>query len=280
MRKMPWLHIILFISTFLSTLLVGSLLISKPEEVIHKPITILNGLPFSLTLMFMLLCHELSHYIASRRHKIKATLPYFIPAPTIFGTLGAFIKMKSPMTNRNALIDIGASGPITGFIVSVTASVIGLSMSDVVNVPHEAGGIVFGNSLLFSFIANIIFGDIPDSFYIMFHPVAYAGWIGFFVTSLNLIPIGQLDGGHIAYALLGERHQYLSKILIPILILLGFFLWEGWIIWAVLLLILGLRHPPVLLWETHLDRKRQFIAYVSAVIFIITFMPVPFRVIP
>jgi membrane-associated protease RseP (regulator of RpoE activity) len=277
MRKIPWLHIILFIATLLSTIAVGTLQTQKIEDIIENPIKILHGLPFSLTLMLILLCHELSHYIASKKHHVKATLPYFIPAPTLIGTMGAFIKMKSPIETRRALIDIGASGPIAGFIVSVIATVIGLPLSKVV-ITKEAEGLALGDSLLFSLLARIILGEIPDTYDVLLHPVAFAGWIGFFVTALNLIPVGQLDGGHIAYALLGKRHEDISKILVLIMLILGFLFWDGWLIWALLLLILGLRHPPVLYWETPLDGRRRLVGWITTIIFVLTFIPIPFKV--
>ncbi|MEK6581489.1 MAG: site-2 protease family protein [Nitrospirota bacterium] len=278
MKKIPWLHIVLFIATFLSTLAVGALQVQPIENITKDPSKILKGLPFSLTLMLILLCHELSHYIASKKHHIKATLPYFIPAPTLIGTMGAFIKMKSPITTRMALIDIGASGPIAGFIISLIATLIGLPLSQVILTKGIKGSLALGDSLLFSLLSRLILGEIPDSYDVLLHPIAFAGWIGFFVTALNLIPIGQLDGGHIAYAIMGEKHIHISKILVPVLIVLGFFLWEGWIIWGVLLLILGLRHPPVLYWETPLDKNRRSIGWITAIIFIITFIPMPFKV--
>jgi len=280
MRKIPWLHIILFIATFLSTLSVGALQTQPIENIIKDPAKILSGLPFSLTLMLILLCHELSHYISSKKHHVAATLPYFIPAPTLIGTFGAFIKMKSPINTRKALIDIGASGPIAGFIISLFATIIGLTMSKIVLTKQVSGSLALGDSLLFSLLSRLIFGEIPDSYDVLLHPVAFAGWIGFLVTALNLIPVGQLDGGHIAYAILGEKHKYISKILVLVMLILGFFLWEGWMVWGILLLVLGLRHPPVIFWETPLDKRRQFIGLLTAIIFIITFIPVPFKVIP
>jgi membrane-associated protease RseP (regulator of RpoE activity) len=155
--------------------------------------------------------------------------------------------------------------------------IIGLSFSKAVSIKETEGALALGDSLLFSMLSNIILDFKPGSQDILLHPVAFAGWIGLFVTSLNLIPIGQLDGGHIAYALFGEKHIYLSNVLIPVMILFGLF-WEGWAIWAILLLILGLRHPPVLYWEVPLDRKRRFIGWLAFVIFILTFIPVPFKI--
>jgi membrane-associated protease RseP (regulator of RpoE activity) len=276
MRKKIFLHLILFIITFFTTVLAGAL--QSGVNIIEEPEKFHKGLPFAFTLMSILLAHELSHYIASRKHNVEATLPYFIPAPTLIGTFGAFIKMKSPVKTRKALLDIGISGPLAGFIISAIVSVIGLSLSRVVPVQETQEALGLGDSLLFSTLSQLILDYQPGSEDVLLHPVAFAGWIGFFVTSLNLLPIGQLDGGHIAYALFGERHSYLSKILIPILFLLGLFLWEGWAIWAIVLLILGLKHPPVFYSEILLDGKRRFFGWLGFLIFIITFIPEPFKI--
>lgn len=279
MNKFPWLHIVLFLLTFLSTLVVGvehagiSLL-----TIFDHPATIVRGFPFSITLLVILLSHEFSHYYFSRRHRVEATLPYFIPAPTIFGTLGAFIKMKSPITTKNALMDIGASGPIAGFIVSILATVIGLSLSTVTPVVKQPGLIIFGDSLLFTALSKMVLGVIPAGQDVMLHPIAFAGWIGFFVTSMNLLPIGQLDGGHIAYALLGNRHHLLSRVLIVVLVLLGVLVFEGWIVWAVLLVILGIRHPAIMEPYIPLDDRRRAVGLASLIIFILTFIPVPMTI--
>jgi membrane-associated protease RseP (regulator of RpoE activity) len=276
MKKIPVLHLVLFVAAFLTTLVAGA--VARGANFIDDPIQVLQGLPFACTLMLILLVHEMSHYLASRSHHVKATLPYFIPWPIFPGTFGAFIKMKSPIDTRRALIDIGASGPIAGFVVSVTASAIGLSMSTVVHL-HDAGGfIIIGDSLLFSGLSHMILGATPEQADIMLHPVAFAGWIGLFVTSLNLIPIGQLDGGHIIYAFIGRRQKVLSMILVAALAVMGYFLWVGWAFWAVLMFLLKIEHPPVIYWEHTLDRQRRLVGYISFIIFIITFVPVPFRV--
>lgn len=276
MRRIPFLHIILFILTFFSTLVAGAL--QKGINIIKEPYRIIEGVPFSGTLMTILLFHEFSHYIASKKHHTKATLPYFIPAPSLIGTFGAFIKMKSPIITRKALIDIGSSGPIAGFIISVIASAFGLNMSDVVQTENISGAIKLGDSLLFSALSKLIIGELPPGHDIILHPVAFAGWIGLFVTSLNLLPIGQLDGGHIAYAILGQRHKYLSMVMLVVLAILGIFYWEGWALWAVLMLVLGIKHPPVIYWEIPLNQKRRAIGLFSFIIFIITFIPEPFKI--
>lgn len=274
-RKIPYTHIILFALTFFTTLVAGAM--NSGIDPVSEPHRIVEGMPFAVALMSILLVHEFSHYIASKIHHTHATLPYFIPAPSIIGTFGAFIKMRSPISTREALIDIGASGPLAGFVVSVAASIIGLSMSEVVRIDSPENAFGLGNSLLFGMLAKLIVGAMPDGYDILLHPIAFAGWIGLFITSMNLIPIGQLDGGHIAYALFGEGHRLLSKILLVVLALLGFF-WPGWLIWAAAMLVLGIKHPPVLYWHEPLGRSRLTIAAASFVVFVITFVPVPFKI--
>jgi membrane-associated protease RseP (regulator of RpoE activity) len=292
------LHLFLFLITFLSTLAAGAL--QKGINIIAEPYRIIEGFPFAVSLMAILLTHELSHYFASRKHHTAATLPYFIPAPSIIGTFGAFIKMKSPIITRKALVDIGASGPIAGFIVALIVTVYGLHHSEFVSIYSGRIGITLGDSILFSLLSRLIVGVPPVGKDILINPVAFAGWIGFFVTSMNLLPIGQLDGGHIAYALLGDkRHKRLSFTLTTLLAVAGLsgiylssglpfspviaglknVLWEGWAIWALLLFILGLNHPPVIYWENPLERSRKYIGWISLIIFILTFIPVPFRVV-
>jgi membrane-associated protease RseP (regulator of RpoE activity) len=272
-HKLTRTHIILFIATFITTLLAGALMNGViPWE---QPEKIYLGLPFSLTLLLILLTHEMSHYVASRLHHVSATLPYFIPAPSIIGTFGAVIKMKPPIPDRRSLIDIGASGPIGGFIVAIIATIVGLSMSEVRPAGELEDGLFFGSSLLFTFISTIVINVDPEKFAIILHPVAFAGWIGLLVTSLNLLPIGQLDGGHIAYALFGEKHALISKGMIPVLVLLGIIFWPGWIVWAALMFFLGYRHPPVVYPHIQLDRKRKLVGWISLLIFILTFTPMP-----
>ncbi len=272
-HKLTKLHILLFILTFMTTLLAGAVLNGVAPW--QNPEKIYLGLPFSITLLLILLTHEFSHYFMSRRHNVSVTLPYFIPAPSIIGTFGAIIKMRPPIPDRRALIDIGASGPIGGFIVALIAVIIGLNYSDVIPTGELQEGLSLGSSILFHVLTKIVLNIEPDKYNILLHPVAFAGWIGFLVTSLNLLPIGQLDGGHIIYALFGEKHRLISKGAIPVLIVLGILFWSGWIIWAVLMIIIGYRHPPVVYHAIELDRKRKIIGWVSFIIFIITFTPMP-----
>jgi membrane-associated protease RseP (regulator of RpoE activity) len=286
MKKLPILPIILFIATSLTTLTAGAVI--NGIDILKAPSRIIEGFPFAGTLMSILFIHELAHSLTSRRNNTSATLPFFIPGPPFYiidgvfvpliGTFGAFIKMKSPILTRQALIEIGASGPLAGFVASVIACVIGLKMSTVISLSGGGGHYAIGNSLLFLVLSNAIIGIVPDNADILLHPIAYAGWIGLFVTSLNLIPVGQLDGGHIAFALLGDKHRNVSIVLIIILALMGVFFWEGWAIWAGLLILLGIKHPPILYWELSLDRQRKQLGLIALIIFIITFVPSPFKV--
>jgi membrane-associated protease RseP (regulator of RpoE activity) len=274
-HRLTKIHVLLFILTFLTTLFAGCLLNGiLPWE---EPEKIYRGFPFSLTLLLILLAHELSHYFMSRRHRVSASLPYFIPAPTLIGTFGAIIKMKPPIIDKRSLMDIGAAGPIGGFIVSIVVVIIGLYHSEVRLSGNLPESISFGSSILFSFISGVVLNIEPDKYDIILHPVAFAGWVGFLVTSLNLLPIGQLDGGHIIYALFGEKHRLIGRVVIPVLVILGIVLWPGWMVWAVLMIIFGYRHPPVVYPEIHLDRKRKLIGWLCLVIFILTFTPIPVK---
>ncbi len=282
-HKLTPTHIILFVLTLITTTLAGVMLngVAPWEE----PGKIYIGLPFSLTLLFILLVHEFSHYFMSRKHRVSATLPYFIPAPPIpfiIGTFGAIIKMKPPIPDRRALLDIGASGPIGGFIIAIIATVIGLKLSTKIPVDevHQIpDAISFGSSLLLYLISKIVLNVDPEKYEILMHPVAFAGWIGLLVTMLNLLPIGQLDGGHVTYALFGEKHATISKVTIPVLVLMGIFLWLGWLFWAAIMIFVsyktGFKHPPVVYPMIMLDKRRKIIGWACLVIFILTFMPVP-----
>ena len=272
-KPFPWVNTALFIATIFTTLLAGAL--QQGAEIFQHPAELVRGIPFSFTLMAILLTHEMGHYLTSRYHGVNATLPYFIPAPSIIGTFGAFIRMTSPILSKRALIDIGASGPIAGFVVAIVAVAVGLHYSQVVEV-STLEGMKLGTPLIFSMISDLTIGPVPIGHDVLLHPVAFAGWIGMFVTALNLIPIGQLDGGHVVYAVFGQRHRTISLIMIPTLILFGIYGWPGWFLWAVLPLIFGINHPPVLDTDHPLGLSRQIIGWISLAIFVLTFTPTPF----
>ncbi|MGB0910438.1 MAG: site-2 protease family protein [Nitrospirales bacterium] len=278
------LPILLFGLTIFTTLWAGAyvpyaFLPNSPGPIdllLHNPAVLLNGFPFSVTLLTILVTHELGHYVLTRIHRVPASLPLFIPGPPhVIGTFGAVIRMRSPIMERRALFDIGVSGPITGFIAAVFALIIGLSLSQVVP-RFQTFGPQLGEPLFLQFIAWVNFGPIPDTHDIVLHPIAFAAWFGFFVTALNLIPIGQLDGGHVAFALFGRRQRTLALIAIPILLILGLTGWPGWIFWAGLTGLVGLSHPPVLNPHAALGKKRIWIAWSALAIFVLSFSPVPF----
>ena len=267
------INFFLFVTTIGSTLFVGAIGVGgNPIENIGD---ILLGIPFSFGIMSILSLHELAHYVAARFHRVKASLPYFIPAPTLLGTLGAVIVMKSPMPNRESLLDIGIAGPIGSFVLSIIFLIIGLNLSTVSVAVVEPGRAALGSSILFSSIADLIKGQLPDGHHIILHPIAFAGWIGLLVTGLNLIPAGQLDGGHISYALLGRWHAVVAKIAFISLLLLGIFTSRIWLFWAFLILFMGLGHPPPIDEVTPLDRKRKILAIFGLIMLIISFVPVP-----
>ena len=267
------LGILLFFLTLGTTIVAGAL--QEGVNPLKNPGEILKGIPFSFTLMGILLAHELGHYLIARKHGLDVTLPYFIPAPSIIGTFGAFIKMRSPVRDRRMLLDVGAAGPLVGVAVSIPFLILGFRLSEVKLIEGQAG-MSLGSSLLLSLLSWLVVGPIPNGYDIVIHPVGFAGWIGLLVTSLNLLPIGQLDGGHVAYALLGERQNKISRYVFLAILALGIFGWQGWLLWSLLLFIMGFRHPPPLDWWVPLDRKRKIIGWLTVAVFILTFIPVPF----
>ncbi|MFQ5427994.1 MAG: site-2 protease family protein [Thermodesulfobacteriota bacterium] len=271
---------LLFAITLGTTVIAGALY--QGADLLHHPRELLLGLPFSISLLLILGTHELGHFIASRRHGITTTWPLFIPAPPIppmIGTFGALIKIKSPITTRNALVDIGASGPLAGFVVAVIVTAIGLRASTIIAVPEGAGALGFGSSLIFHGLTYIVLGPVPDGMDVFLSPVAFAGWIGFFVTAMNLLPLGQLDGGHVIYALLGESQRPISLMLVAVMAVLGYFAWPGWFIWAALITIIGLRHPPLMDQSLPMDSRRKLTTMAATLVFVLTFMPTPFYIV-
>ncbi len=277
-KRVPLIHIVLFVLTLVTTTLAGAF--QQGANPFTNPASIALGLPFALTLMSILLCHEMGHYLLARRHGVQATLPYFIPGPPFFvGTFGAFIRMRVPPPSRMALFDVGAAGPWAGVVLAVPAVVIGLLLSEVHPLsPPTDGVIVLGDSLLFSLLTRLTLGVSPGEVSIILHPMALAGWFGLFVTFLNLIPVGQLDGGHVAYALFGPYHRWISRLFLLVILSLGFLGWQGWFVWAVLLAVLGVDHPPVLNAFLILDFRRRLYGLLTVGLFILTFIPVPLTI--
>jgi membrane-associated protease RseP (regulator of RpoE activity) len=267
-----WINVLLLVITFLTTLAAGAY--QQNINPIYPITNLLLCLPFSLSIMLILGSHELGHYLMAKKNNVDATLPYFIPAPPMIGTFGAVIKMKSPIRDKNSLIEIGAAGPIVGFVFSTIVILIGLSLSKVVTVSGDQG-IMLGDSILTKLLIKFYFFDLSEGKDVLLNPIAFAGWFGYFVTALNLLPVGQLDGGHILYALIGEKNRVVGYAVFGIAILLSFF-WLGWIIWSALFWVIGFRHPPTLDRISPLSRKHKIIGIISLIIFILTFVPAPF----
>jgi len=260
----PWINLLLFVLTAGTT-------------------TLAWGPSYSVPLLTILLAHEFGHYFLARKHHVKATLPYFIPAPPFFllGTFGALIKIRSPFYDRRALLDVGAAGPLAGAIVAIPVTLVGLYLSEVKPIPPHTPLYSFGSSLLFSLLSQIAVGTLPEGYDIFLHPMALAGWAGLLVTSLNLIPVGQLDGGHIAYAMFGgERQKKLLYVILPLLLILGIWGWPGWFLWVgLLVLMIRMGHPPPINPYVPLDRTRRILGWISFVLFILTFTPDPLAII-
>lgn len=290
--RRPWLNLLLFVVTCLTVFYFGltwsasyiysdqllgdSRFVLSLEAFIARPVVML-GLAYTGVLMAILLGHEMGHYLACRYYRIDATLPFFIPAPTLIGTLGAFIKIKAPITKRRQLFDIGISGPLTGFILSLPALVYGLSLSKVVPPVEQEDALIFGEPLILKFVGGLMFRDVPAQSDLLLHPVAFAGWVGILITAFNLFPVGQLDGGHVSYALLGERSKPLARLLVAGFIAMGIFLWAGWIVWALVILLLGFKHPRLSGQQELLSPGRRWLSGVIIVIFILSFIPAPMK---
>ena len=286
-RERYWLYALLFLITLFSTTVVGSSLQadfnrSLPFDVETylrgfvtvwtHPGIIWQGLPFSLTLLTILLAHESGHYLACLFYGVDASLPYFLPAPTLMGTFGAFIRIRSAIYSKRVLFDIGIAGPLAGFVFLLPALAVGVAFSKVIPGIAMQGDIRFGTPGLLWILQKLIFPGVPASD-IYLHPVARAAWIGILATALNLLPIGQLDGGHILYALVGDRHKLLSKIFIAALLPLGFRWWPWWL-WAVALFFLARRHP-VIVDSSSLGRGRKWLALAALIIFLLCFTVAP-----
>lgn len=307
-----WINVLLFVLTVLATLFVGATWSDQvpPEADLVWLLTHLwIGWPFALSLMTILTGHELGHYFAGRYYKIPVSLPYFIPLPIPpLGTMGALIVMKGRTLDRRQMLTVGAAGPLVGFVLAVPILLLGLSLSYVdIRTAPVPGTTIFqeGNSLLYLLLKFSLFGQIlpgsgslgtlpeilnqvgaamlgslpVDSGYDVFiHPVAMAGWAGLLVTAFNLLPVGQLDGGHVLYSLVGQRARALTWPMIGLLVLMGFFLWPGWYLWAALIFLFGQSHPDPLDDVTRLDTPRKLVAIAVLLIFVLTFTPLPMQV--
>src|SRR5271157_4650956 len=289
-RQRWWLHILLLAATFLSTLVVGARIyanfaVRQPAFSLNDdgiplfpvqwmweaPARLMHGLPFSLTLMFILLAHEMGHYLYARHYRVYATPPFFIPFPSLIGTLGAFIRIKGRIPNRTALFDIGIAGPIAGFIPSCAAVLLGLSLSHPLMfaaTPHDNEP---GFPLAFSIAARLLsLGPLTS---LSLHPIAVAGWVGMFATAMNLLPGGQLDGGHILFSVFPKLHRWVSLAVVVTLVPLAWYCWMGWLIWAVVLWLTS-HHPPIPR-RPEISTGRKWVAVVAIAMLALAFTPTP-----
>lgn len=286
-----WLHVLLFALTVMTTTFVGGGQYAgylddfrgSTALPMSFPALLVRGLWYSGTILAILGCHELGHYFACRYYDVDASLPFFIPVPLLLtGTMGAFIRIREQIPSKRMLFDIGIAGPIAGFVVAVPALFVGLAMSHVVRLPANPSDMLeLGEPLLFKFASWLLWGTQPDGFSLNMHPMAFAAWFGMLATALNLFPIGQLDGGHVSYAVLGSRWStYVTFATVGVAIGLGFFA-SSWIVWTammvVMLLVFGPRHPRVFDEDVPLDRTRLLLAAFALVMFVLCFTPAPIR---
>lgn len=280
--KKPTIHIVLFALTVLSTLYAGAYYVT--DNFLINPSDLLKGIPFSLSILLILGSHELGHFFTSQHAGVDASLPYFIPFPHLFGTLGAFIKIRSPIPDKKSLMKIGAAGPLAGLAFAIPILIIGFKLSQVVSLSEleelkKMPDLAVGPSILFYLMLRFSI-DLPQGYTVLLHPLAFAGWAGIFVTGLNLLPAGQLDGGHISYAVFGRYHKWVARGVFFVLLPLGI-LWPGWwIIAGLLFFLIGLRHPPPLDDITPLGSSEKFIGWLAIGLFVLTFTPIPVIVLP
>ena len=288
-RHRYWLHFLLLFLTLITTSVVGAGLSARfaagtpfqiediygYQQVWRHPAYLLTGLPFSITLLGVLLAHEMGHFWTARYYHVNASLPYFLPVPTLIGTFGAFIRIRSAIVSKRVLFDIGIAGPIAGFVALLLPLIAGVSLSKVIPGIAENGDVAFGTPLIVRALEWMMFPGVPESD-IYLHPVARAAWVGILATALNLLPIGQLDGGHILYAFLGERVKYTSWLLVAAFIPMGFFFAYSWWFWAILLLFFGMRHPSIVDYAP-IGRARTQLAFFALFMLLVCFTPSPIR---
>lgn len=291
-KSRAWLNGSLFVLTIVSAFVVGINWSASykyaedigrdprfvpPAGIFKDPQIVWLSLLYAAVLMIILLGHELGHYLTCRRYRINATLPYFIPMLGFIGTMGAFIKIKSPITKKRQLFDVGVAGPLTSFLLAVPALVYGLHLSKVIPNLPSSEGYLLGEPLLMKIIGAVFFKNAGADSAIILHPMAFAGWVGLLVTALNLFPLGQLDGGHVSYAIFGSRSKTIAKIFLAIYLIMAIFFWFGWLVWALLILLLGLKHPRILDEDSSLGPKRTILSILILVIFILSFIPDPIK---
>ncbi len=293
-----WLHVVFLLLTTVFTTLYGGVafgplaqhyelqlwwgFIIPPavaSRILLTPALLLEGLSFSLPLMAILLTHEAGHYVACRVHRLDATLPFFLPVPFGIGTFGAFIRIRTPLASKRELFDVGAAGPLAGFVMTIPVLIAGVALSQPVAQMPSGGYLSFGEPLAFRAVELALHPGLAHGGDLLLHPTGFAAWFGLLVTALNLLPFGQLDGGHITYALFGRLQRRWSWVLLFGLAALGT-LWIGWWVWLAVALFMGVRHPWIPDEATPLDRRRTLLGWLCVAVFLLCFTPVPVSVVP
>lgn len=288
-QHVVWKHVLLFLLTLATTTLVGAdHYAAFLSEFSSKPIQfdrhlLLSGFWYSLTILTVLGAHEMGHYLACRRYQVDATLPYFLPLPPPFftGTLGAVIRIREAFPTKAILFDIGVAGPIAGFLALIPALFVGLTMSTIVPTPPASTNLIYlGEPLLFQWATRLVFGVVADGYTLNMHPIVFASWFGMLATALNLLPFGQLDGGHITYATLGRWSTPISIATVTTAVVMTF-LATSWLVMTVMMVVMlvlfGPRHPRVIYENEPIGRGRQIVAVLALIILILCFTPVPLR---
>jgi Zn-dependent protease len=300
----PWINLGLAVATIISVQFSGAMYACQCLPTTWSDW--LSGTPMMLSMMVILLAHEFGHYFAAKFHKVAVTLPYFIPLPAIspVGTLGAFIQLRSPFKTKKQLFDIGIAGPLGGLIFAIPLTFWGIFSSPVHALTRDGGSVLEGNSVFYLLVKYLAHGQLLPSFQnysdlpfwqefglllagivptgggddILINPIAFAAWFGLFVTAMNLLPVGQLDGGHVIYCLLGEKARWLGIGLVGLMVVAGIFWWSGWLLWAMLVFfVIGPGHPPPLNDLVDLGTGRKLLAYITIIIFVVLFMPNPLQ---
>jgi membrane-associated protease RseP (regulator of RpoE activity) len=299
-----WLHVGLFLLTLITTTLVGAdVYVGFLSDFGQRPVRFAGwlgplggGLWYSVPALLILLAHEMGHYLACRYYRIRASLPYFLPMPAaiwipsvgwvgigLFGTFGAVIRIREPIRRKQMLFDIGIAGPLGGMLVAIPALIVGLAWSRVTKLPPNFIGIELGEPLAYQITSWWLFGTVEAGYSVNMHPMGFAAWFGMFLTALNLIPAGQLDGGHVAYGCLGRHAHWLTYLSCAVVLILGLAVSRNWLVWlaflSVLLTLFGWRHPPVVDENAPLGTARWILAIVAIIVLVMCFIPVPIELI-
>lgn len=303
-RDRIWLHVLLFLLTLATTTQVGAGVyagyVTDFGQLRVRGLgsfdLLRGGLWYSVPALLILLAHEMGHYLVCRYYRIRASLPYFIPMPAaipipfvgwvgigLFGTMGAVIRIREPIRGKRMLFDIGVAGPLAGMLVAVPALIIGLAWSRVTKIPPDFIGIELGEPLAYRLASWCLYGTMAPGYSLNMHPMGFAAWFGMFLTALNLIPAGQLDGGHVAYGCLGRHAQWLTYLSLTVVLVLGVTVSPNWLVWlaflSVLLTLFGWRHPPVLDEDAPLGSVRWALALIAILVLVLCFIPVPIELI-